>query len=645
MRNFLHIAICLFLACTAAFPAQAQPVMEKLGRGVVAVPSGDGFYISWRLLADDGDNVTFNIYRSTDGGKEVRLNSTPIAQTTDFTDNGADPAKTNTWTVYPVYGRKQSRTGESFTVRADAPRVNYLTVPLQIPEPGEVGGRTYTYSANDCSVGDLDGDGIYEIVVKWQPSNYTLPPRTGLTGNTIYDAYKMDGTLMWRIDCGINIRSGDAYNQFLVYDLDGDGKAEIAFKTADGTVDGTGHVIGEAGKDWRTLDSNSNTFGKIVNGPEYLTVFEGATGRELATAEYIPTRYPLDGWGGVGGNAGNDATGGRADRMTACVAYLDGHLPSLVMVRGWYGRSVLAAWDFRDGKLTSRWVFDSENADNPYSGQGNHSVSVADFDQDGFDEVCIGAMTVDHDGKGLFTTGLRHGDALHAGDLNPLRPGLEVFGVHETEEASARFNSPGSAMFDGKTGEILWSNNPGVDVGRGVAADIDPDYPGAECWGAPGGTRRGDTGEVIYPETPNSVNFIIWWDADPLRELLDKTVISKWNWKDKTTEVLFQAEGVTSNNGTKSTPALSGDLFGDWREEVMFRTPDSRELRIYTTTIPATSRMTTLMHDPQYRLAICWQNVAYNQPPHPGFFIGEGMQSAPRRSIVIAGSKPGKKKK
>ena len=646
MKTCFFRALCLGAALSiSAMPAlHSRPVMERLDRGVVALPAGQGgAYISWRLLADDPDGIAFNIYRIGDNGRAIRLNSTPITQTTDFSDKEADLSRDNTWVVRSVIRKKEAKEGAAYTLKANAPR--YIAVPLQVPGPGEVGGRTYTYSANDCSVGDLDGDGTYEIVVKWQPSNYTLPPRTGLTGNTLYDAYKMDGTLLWRIDCGINIRSGDAYNQFLVYDLDGDGKAEIAFKTADGTRDGQGNFIGDKDKDWRTLDANSNMFGKIVNGPEYLTVFEGTTGKALATAEYIPTRYPLDGWGGIGGNGGNDSIGGRADRMTACVAYLDGELPSLVMVRGWYGRSVLAAWDYRDGKLTSRWVFDSKDKDNPYSGMGNHSVTVADFDQDGFDEVCIGAMTVDHDGKGLFTTGLRHGDDLHAGDLVPGRPGLEVFGVHENEESTTYLQTPGSALFDGKTGEILWSNNPGVDVGRGVATDIDPNYPGAECWGAPGGTRRSDTGEVIYPERPNSVNFVIWWDADPLRELLDKTTISKWNWNTRETDVLFTAEGVTSNNGTKATPALSGDLFGDWREEVMFRTPDSKELRIYSTDIPAESRMITLMHDPQYRLAICWQNVAYNQPPHPGFFIGHDMAPAPKPDIRIAGSASSRKKK
>jgi rhamnogalacturonan endolyase len=228
-------------------------------------------------------------------------------------------------------------------------------------------------------------------------------------------------------------------------------------------------------------------------------------------------------------------------------------------------------------------------------------------------------MTVGHDGKGLFTTGFRHGDALHAGKLIPARHGLQVFGVHESDGAAVRFQTPGIAMFDGKTGEILWSKYPSEDVGRGVAADIDPRYAGAECWGGPGGLRRGDTGDEICRETPNSCNFLVWWDADPLRELLDKTAVSKWDWAQRKTNPLLQAQGVASNNGTKATPCRSADILGDWREEVVWRTPDNKELRIYSTTIPAVNRMVTLMHDHQYRMAVAWQNVAYNQPPHPSF--------------------------
>jgi rhamnogalacturonan endolyase len=522
-----------------------------------------------------------------------------------------------------------------YTLLANAPVRQYLSIPLQVPPPSTIMGQPYTFSANDASVGDLDGDGEYEIILKWEPSNAKNPPQTGFTGPQIIDAYTLKGTLLWRIDLGKNIRAGAAYTQFMVYDLDGDGRAELVCKTADGTIDGRGKIIGDSTKDWRTYTANDATYGKVVNGPEYLTVFDGRTGAALATSTFIPDRYPLNGWGGIGGNGGNDNNGGRADRFTAAIAYLDGVHPSVVFVRGWYGRSVVAAWDFRNGKLTSRWVFDSKDGSSPYSGMGNHSLSVADVDGDGKDEICIGAMTVDNDGKGLFTTGLRHGDALHMTDMDPDRPGLEVFGIHESEDKTLALQTPGVALFDAKTGAILFSLAPAVDVGRGVAADIDPAHTGFENWGGPGGLRD-IHGKTITEKTPSSTNFVLWWDGDLTRELLDKNRIDKWDWKSETTINLLTAENCTANNGSKATPCLSADLFGDWREEVIWRSTDNSELRIYTTTLPTAYRFYTLMHDPQYRLAIAWQNVSYNQPPHPGFYLGEGMKQAPKPDITTA---------
>ena len=597
--------------------AFSQPYSgEKLSRGLIGIPTEEGMYFSWRMTLEDAAGLQFDLYRSSGGGAEVKLNKEPIDRTSDFLDRTVDYTVDNRWTL-------KATTGEvaTWTRLKGEKRNPYLSIPVCKPEDGEIAGESFTYTANDCSVGDLDGDGEYEIILKWSSSNSKRPPQRGFTGNTYLDAYKMDGTRLWRIDLGPNVRSGAATTNFLVFDFDGDGCAEICCKTGDGTVDGLGHRIGDAQADWRTWDKKSPTYGKIVNGPEYLTVFEGRTGKELDSKEYIPTRYPLDGWGGVGGNCGNDNTGGRSDRFTAGVAFLDGKTPSPIMVRGWYGRTVVAAWTFTNGALKHTWTFDSAAPGwEAYSGMGNHSVTVADFDGDGCDEICVGAMTVDHDGKGLFTTGLRHGDALHAGRFIPSRQGMQVFGVHENEgDNEIVKRTPAVAMFDGATGEIIWQDGLGQDAGRGVAADIDPRYDGAECWCNIGGLRRGDTGEIISNRKPDSCNFTIYWDADPLAELLDHVSISKWNWNAESTDLLLKAEGVVSNNGTKGNPCLSGDILGDWREEVIWPSEDQTELRIYSTTIPAVDRRATWMNDRQYRLAIAWQNVAYNQPPHSSF--------------------------
>ena len=597
--------------------AFSQPYSgEKLSRGLIGIPTEEGMYFSWRMTLEDAAGLQFDLYRSSGGGAEVKLNKEPIDRTSDFLDRTVDYTVDNRWTL-------KATTGEvaTWTRLKGEKRNPYLSIPVCKPEDGEIAGESFTYTANDCSVGDLDGDGEYEIILKWSPSNSKRPPQRGFTGNTYLDAYKMDGRRLWRIDLGPNVRSGAATTNFLVFDFDGDGCAEICCKTGDGTVDGLGHRIGDAQADWRTWDKKSPTYGKIVNGPEYLTVFEGRTGKELDSKEYIPTRYPLDGWGGVGGNCGNDNTGGRSDRFTAGVAFLDGKTPSPIMVRGWYGRTVVAAWTFTNGALKHTWTFDSAAPGwEAYSGMGNHSVTVADFDGDGCDEICVGAMTVDHDGKGLFTTGLRHGDALHAGRFIPSRQGMQVFGVHENEgDNEIVKRTPAVAMFDGATGEIIWQDGLGQDAGRGVTADIDPRYDGAECWCNIGGLRRGDTGEIISNRKPDSCNFTIYWDADPLAELLDHVSISKWNWNAESTDLLLKAEGVVSNNGTKGNPCLSGDILGDWREEVIWPSEDQTELRIYSTTIPAVDRRATWMNDRQYRLAIAWQNVAYNQPPHPSF--------------------------
>nr|WP_315153179.1 rhamnogalacturonan lyase [uncultured Flavobacterium sp.] len=598
------------------FSVFGQRQMENLDRGIIAINQNGKFFINWRILGTDPDDLAFNLYRKSGTKNAVRLNEKPIIEATNFNDETADAKENNTWFVKTVVNGKEKETKGSFTIAANATIKDYLSIPLKAIKG---------YTANDISVGDLNGDGQYELVVHMTGIGKDNS-HTGLSDEPILHAYTLQGKFLWEINLGKNIREGAHYTQFMVYDLDGDGIAEIVCKTADGTIDGTGKVIGDASKDWRDTDEKSQTFGKILKGPEYLTVFDGRTGSAVTTVDYIPERGDLGAWGGRGGSGGSDTKGNRADRFTACVAYLDGIHPSVVMCRGYYGRTVLAAWDFKNKKLTSRWVFDSKDSKNPYSGMGNHGLSVADVDADGKDEIVYGSMCVDDDGKGLYTTGFRHGDALHVSDLDPEIPGLEAFGIHEIENGT---KGPGVALFSAANGKTLFTAMDDEDAGRGVADNIDNTRVGAQMWWSGAKFLYDIKGNQIG-ELPKSINFLIYWDGDTSRELLNSNYIDKYG-KGR----LFTAEGAQSNNGTKSTPGLSADILGDWREELILRSTDNTELRIYSTAIPTEIRQYTLMHDPQYRLSIAWQNVGYNQPPHTSFYMGKGMKTAPKPNIVL----------
>jgi len=604
--------------------AHAQFQMERLSRGVIAVrTSSSQVYVGWRLFGNDAAGTAFNLYRSSNGGAAMLLNGTPLTASTNFVDTSAPATQSNAYFVRPVIGGIEQAASASFTLPANAATQQYLQIPLQIPPGGTTpSGEAYTYTANDLAVGDLDGDGELEYVLKWDPSNSKDNSQSGYTGNVYLDAYELNGTRLWRIDLGRNIRAGAHYTQFQVYDFDGDGKAEVMCKTADGTRSGTGQLIGSSTADFR------NSSGYVLSGPEFLTVFNGQTGAILATTNYVPARGTVGDWG--------DTYGNRVDRFLAGVAYLDGQRPSAIFTRGYYTRTVIAAWDWRNGQLTQRWVFDSNNSGTQYRGQGNHNLSIADVDADGRQEIIFGSMTIDDNGSPMYVSGLGHGDALHVGDFVPSRSGLEIFDIHESSTL------PGADLRDARTGARLFAieNTSGTEgPGRGVADDIWAGHAGAEYWGAgPGMTSLfSETGSVLG-RTPGSANFLVWWDSDTVRELLDSNHIDKYGTSSDTR--LLTASGVTSNNGTKSTPALSGDLFGDWREEVVWRTSDNTALRIYTTTNVATNRIYTLLHDPQYRVALAWQNTAYNQPPHPGFFIGNGMATPPTPNIVLVGAAP-----
>jgi rhamnogalacturonan endolyase len=598
-------------------PAAAVPPrhMEKLGRGVVAIHHGEGkVFVSWRLLGTDPEGIAFNVYRQSGDADPVKLNTEPLAKATCYTDPAADLSRPTAYSVRPVLGGKEQEASAPFRFAANPPARPYLSVPLKTPDG---------YSPNDASVGDLDGDGEYEIVLH-QLGRGRDNSQAGTTTEPILEAYKLDGTLLWRVNLGKNIREGAHYTQFMVYDLDGDGRAEVVCKTADGTTDGQGTVIGDPKADHR------NARGYVLDGPEFLTVFDGSTGKALATADYVPPRGRVADWG--------DDYGNRVDRFLACVAYLDGVRPSVVFCRGYYTRAVLAAWDWRGGKLTKRWVFDSDDGtpgNRAYRGQGNHGISVGDTDGDGKDEIIYGSCVIGPDGKGRYSTGLGHGDAMHFGDLDPDRPGLEVFKANGDTA-----NKAGLQLRDARTGAQVWgvpSTGKG-GVGRACALDIDPRHRGMEMWGRGEGVGGlfNAKGEKVADAAPRVCNMGAWWDGDLLRELLDGVAVSKWDHTTGREARLFSGadHGCVSNNGSKANPCLCADILGDWREEIIARTRDGKELRIFTTTIPTEHRLYTLMHDPVYRLGVAWQNVSYNQPAHTGFYLGHGMTLPPPRPNI-----------
>ena len=566
--------------------------VEYLDRGLIATKTGSGMLVSWRLLGTDRESTSFKLYK--DG---TLIYTADQNKATTYLDKSGNTG--SKYTLLTYQGTEKTESSDLAAVLGNG----YMDIPMEKP------GNDYT--ASDCSVGDVDGDGQYEIFVKWDPADAKDNAQDGVTGNVFIDCYTLQGKKLWRIDLGRNIRAGAHYTQYMVYDFDGDGKSEMICKTADGTVDGTGKAITE------NAESYVNQSGYILDGNEYLTVFNGQTGAEMSTISYNPPRGTVSSWG--------DKYGNRCDRFLAGVAYFDGKTPSVVMCRGYYTRAVLVAYDWDGSSLEQRWIFDSTdggtdskgNPNSDYSGQGTHNLSVADVDNDGFDEIIYGSCCIDHNGKGLYSTKLNHGDALHVGDFIPDRPGLEVWQCHET--------SPyGCTLRDAATGNIIFRYTADKDTGRCAAANILAGNNTAEFWGSRGAGVYDGAGNVVGSQNGVAQNFLIYWDGDLESELLDGTTICKYNGNG--VDTLLSDSGVAACNGTKNTPNLSADIFGDWREELIVHTTDSSALRIYSTTYTTDLRMFTLMHDTQYRTAIAWQNTAYNQPPHASFFLGTGFK-------------------
>ncbi|MBQ6795037.1 MAG: hypothetical protein IJO83_02705 [Clostridia bacterium] len=466
-----------------------------------------------------------------------------------------------------------------------------------------------TYGPGDASIGDLDGDGEWEVVLKWDPSNAKDSSHGGQSGRVFIDAYELDGTHMWRIDLGVNIRAGAHDTQFLVYDLDKDGKAEVSFRISDGTIDGTGNVIGDGTKNW--LDGG----GRNLEGPLWVAVFEGATGKLLAKCDFDPQNVGRETSSSFG-----DGYGNRSERYNACVAYVDGETPHMIFQRGYYARTVVAAYKYQNGEITKVWRFDtSDEGLGRYGSNGNHNISVADSDGDGKDEIFLGSLTLDDDGSVLWCGFEGHGDAMHLGDFDPDNEGLEFFSVHE----SGQF---GYTIHDAATGEKIFDIPGAKDTGRGMILNAGP-FGGSYIVNVGSGARRiNSLGEdVTAGDYGNS--FRVYWDGDLYEEILGGTAIIGYAPDGGRVDIMDTwGEGCRSINGSKSTPCLTCDIFGDWREEIIWKTEDNKALRIYTTTIPTEFSLPSLMEDHTYRMGVVWQNSSYNQPPHLGYYPESGLR-------------------
>lgn len=708
------------------------PSAEKLNRGLVAVQTPEGIYLSWRLFR--GEVSGFSVTGLTGTDFDILKNGNVIARVTDST-NWLDPSGTirDLYSVAPI---AQGVTGTPCEeVTAWTSGKNFIDIPVRKPPDGFTPtGEHFTYHLNDLSVGDVNGDGEMEYIVKWDPDNSKDVCQRGYTGHCLIDCYTLEGTLLWRLDLGANIRAGAHYTQFMVYDFNGDGKAEIALKTAPGTrmtffaPDGSvlredyvtmpqrdleagyahtdkyactpesyrEHLI-QLFMSWRehpevkchrwpdTLEACFNIEprfvyplrrnhaewladyyldvfaparspkndlrrfeGFIFEGPEYLTMYSGE-GEELETIDFPFPRMD-DGllWGDYSWNRIEPCN--RVDRFLSGVGYLNGETPALIICRGYYTRTCIAAVDFCDNHFKIIWQADSGFVPmrNPFAptpagipgtdpvygiiaGQGNHSLSIADVDGDGFDEIIYGACVIDHDGSVLYSgagflpdgryMNWGHGDAMQVAVIDPDRPGQQVMHVFEDGH-----NAPyGEALADAETGQILYGEYCEDDLGRCMTGKFDPNTRGQQVWVREARNCRGEKLDLPVPGT----NAAIRWAADLTTQVTDGVdyVHEKHSGviNDPVHGVLLQPEETATNNGTKGNPCLIADLFGDFREELVLRLADDSALRIYINTELTGHKLYTLLQDPQYRCGVAWQNNCYNQPVYPSFYYGNDM--------------------
>ncbi len=607
---------------------------EKLGRGVFAFRRTNNVVrVAWRYKSSDPETISFNVYRD---GKKVNKN--PITDVTWFDDCFAWDGKKHVWEVCPLgkAGKAKREKGAYWWLAANAP-VGYFDIELEPPKSGKTpDGRDYSYYPCDCSVGDLDGDGEYELVVIWWPTFAHDNSHGGQTGETWLEGVKLDGTnrSLWKICLGPNIRSGAHYVPVIVWDLDGDGVAEVVCRTADGARDGKGRLLvgGAFSKKERPFTDFRAEDAHVVFAPNYVTVFGGRTGAALDTIPFKPgvlddaAAIAARDYKAVNKKWRSRAPGNQAFRFLSAVGYFDGARPSVVMCRGYYSNTYLTAYDWNGKRLVERWHFAADEQRNPdYMGQGFHNLRVGDVDFDGRDEIVYGHMCVDHDGKPLWTTGYGHGDALHLFQASPETRGLRVWTCHESGKG-------GVSLLDARTGRTLLRRESGQDTGACNALDVDPDAPGVElfsgthCGVFSASTLRQHMKPKPHPSSNyyDMLRFSIWWMGDLTRSAYSGgTKINGYSVKRRESFTVWSGgAGAESNHGTKGCPCLVADVFGDWREELFLRRSDNRAIRVFMTPEPTAWRFHTFMEDPVYRISVATENCGYNLPSEPSFYFG-----------------------
>ena len=629
--------------------------MEKLDRGLIAIKTDGGVYLSWRLFDSEDNifgsadkNVSFNVYRD---GKKI----SEVATKTNYVDSTVG---TN-YSVAPVINGVEGEKCDAVTVYNNS----YFDIPLSKPDdktiydPSGTELATYSFFPADCSTGDVDGDGEYEIIVKWTSSERDVgsPGDPAYSGTVHLAAYKLDGTKLWNndIELGKNVYSSAHTVQFLVYDFDGDGKSEVMCQTSLGSKDGQGKYVSNAAQTDEEIkaitDEENSTadyrgYGRITEGKEFLTVFNGETGVAMDTINLPTTR------GSENGVDYGDDFGNRSNRFVSDVAYLDGEKPYAIYLRGYYfgrngkQRTSIAGISWDGTALSPTYRFDTQKGQEgyfdgayQYVGNGNHNCTVADVDNDGKDEFITGALCMevndDNEFRPKWCTYLQHGDALHIGNYDPTHTGFEFFTVHEDSGTNSLSGNDitldfGMSVIDAETGTIMFHEGASDDTGRGVMANV-----GAggyyQIWSAKNSARQSNGGtdfttatSLTGRNTP-SMNFRIFWDGDLYDNLLDGANITDWNGRNMSNIFSAGNYDCVSINGTKANPSLQADLFGDWREEVVYPTSDGTALRVFSTTSTTDYKIKTLMQDPVYRSGVAAEQTAYNQPPHVGFYMGK----------------------